>query len=131
MALGQQIYEGKGRQVPPRVLSDGKLEVSEQLNGRFLGQDGVEFSTVINEMRPDGSLFGEVNGVFMSRDGQGVRFRGQGVGGFRPDGGVSFRGAVYYWSGSQKFAQSNRTVGVFEVESDAAGNVEIKAWAWT
>ena len=130
MALGQQIYEARGKQTGLRVLGAGKIEASEQLTGKFMGNEGNELSTIVNEVRPDGSLFGEVNGVFMTKDGQSMSFKGQGIGGWKPDGGITFRGAVYYWTASQKLAPANKVVGVYEVEGDASGNVDIKSWEW-
>jgi len=130
MVLGEQIYESKGKKTGFRVLTEMKLETSEQLQGKFYGIEGTELSTITSEPRSDGTLFGEVNGIFTARDGQTVSYKGQGVGQRESDGSISLRGAVYYWTASQNFARSNRIVGVFEVETDSAGNVVKKVWEW-
>lgn len=130
MALGKLIYEAKGQQTGLRVLPDGKVESSERLQGKFLGHEGMEVSTVVNEMRPDGSLFGNVTGMFVTKDGHGMSFKGQGIGWWKPDGSLTFRGAVYFWSPSPKLAEANGVAGVYEVEADPSGSVQIKTWEW-
>ena len=54
----------------------------------------------------------------------------QGVGTFKKDGGVSYRGAVYYSSSSQAWLRLNKVAAVFEYEVDAQGNTKSEIWEW-
>ena len=131
MALGRQIYDGNGKQTGTRTLADGKVEVSERLQGFAWQEQGTESSTIRSELRTDGSIMAELSGVFVTPDGQStITFRGQGVGSRKPDGGITLRGAVYYWTTSPKFIVANTTVGVFEAEGDGQGNIQKKVWKW-
>ena len=129
--LGELIYDSKGKTHSTRVLSDGKVEQSFQEQGKFWGVDGAEASTATSSWRPDGSFSFEVNGFWASNAGDMVTFKGQGIGWpTGPGGKASIRGAVQYWTSSQKFAAANKVIGVFEVESDENGNNTVEAWAW-
>ncbi len=84
-------------------------------------------------MRPDGTLYGEGQGIAMSQDGDLATWIGQGVGtvGTVGTGGaVKFRGAVYYHSSSPKWARLNSVAAVFEYEVDAEGNGHSHLWEW-
>jgi hypothetical protein len=48
----------------------------------------------------------------------------------KPDGAVSYRGAIYYSTASPKLARLNRIAVVFEYEVDANGNTHTKSWEW-
>lgn len=131
--LGEQIYESRGKRTGRRVLSvDGgfKVEVSFESAGKLLGVDTNEIGTYSSGSRPDGSLYGEGQGVVLAADGQSATWKGQGVGKFVGGGAVSYRGAVYYSSASPKFARLNNVAQVFEFEVDAEGNTRTKGWEW-
>jgi len=55
---------------------------------------------------------------------------GQGIGHFKPTGGVSFRGAIYHQTASQKLASLNGMAVVYEHETDASDNASSKYWEW-
>ena len=63
-------------------------------------------------------------------DGDRATFVGQGAGRFKPGGGVSYRGAVYYQTASPKLARLNGIAAVFEHETDAGDNITTKTWEW-
>ena len=131
--LGEQIGESRGKRTARRVLSvDGgfKVEVSFESIGKLLGLDVNEVGTYCSASRPDGSLYGEGQGVVLLPDGEGVTWKGQGVGKFVGGGAVSYRGAVYYSSVSPKLARLNTVAAVFEFEVDAQGNTHSKLWEW-
>ena len=131
--LGEQIGEGRGKRTGRRVLSAGsgfKVEVSFESKGSLLGADAMEIGTYTSETRPDGTLFGEGQGVVLTPDGSMATWKGQGVGRFVGPGNVSYRGAVFYSSTSPKFARLNTVAAVFEFESDADGNTHSKLWEW-
>ena len=130
--LGELIEESKGKRGVRTVLSTNPLtvEVSFEAAGKLLGNDVMEIATYTSHGRPDGSLYGEGEGAYMSSSGDVVTWKGAGVGSVGAGGSVSYRGAVYYSTASQKFARLNTVAGVFEFQSDAQGNTSSKTWEW-
>jgi len=107
-----------------------KVEVAFESVGKLLGIDVNEIGTYWSASRPDGSLYGEGQGVIIGQDGSSATWKGQGVGQFVGGGAVSYRGAVYYSSASPKLAPLNSVAAVFEFEVDAEGNTHSKLWEW-
>ena len=131
--LGELIGEARGKRTGRRVLSvdNGfKVEVSFETTGKLLGIDINEVGTYWSESRPDGSLYGEGQGVMIGHDGSNVTWKGQGVGKFTGGGAVSYRGAIYFGSGTAKLARLNGTAAVFEFDVDASGSTHTKLWEW-
>jgi hypothetical protein len=69
--------------------------------------------------RPPGWLEGE--GINMTQEGEGITWKGLGVGKFGPGGAVSYRGMLFFRTNSQKIALGSGC-GAFEYEVDAAGS---------
>ncbi len=131
--LGEQLGEARGKRTGRRVLSvDGgfKVEVAFESKGKLLGVDNMEIGTYWSESRPDGSLYGEGQGVVITHDGEVATWKGGGVGKFVGGGAVSYRGAIYYSTASQKLARLNGGATVFEFDVDAEGNTHAKIWEW-
>jgi hypothetical protein len=63
--LGEMIGESKGRRVVRRVVSTDPLrvEVSFEDSGKMLGIDAAGFGTYTSAVRPDGSIYGEGEGL--------------------------------------------------------------------
>ena len=66
----------------------------------------------------------------MGKDGEMATWVGQGVGMIKKDGAVSYRGAVYYQTTSQRWARLNSVAGIFEHEVDAQGTARAQIWEW-
>jgi hypothetical protein len=131
--LGEQIGQSRGKRSGRRVLSvDGgfKVEVAFESVGKLLGIDMNEVGTYWSASRPDGTLYGEGQGVVIGSEGSNATWKGQGVGKFVGGGAVSYRGAVYYSTASPKLARLNSVAAVFEFEVDAEGNTQSKLWEW-
>ena len=131
--LGEQVGEARGKRTVRRVLSvDGgfKVEVAFESKGKLLGVDNTEIGTYWSEGRPDGSLYGEGQGVVITNDGEVATWKGGGVGKFVGGGAVNYRGAIYYSTASQKLARLNGGATVFEFDVDAEGNTHAKLWEW-
>jgi hypothetical protein len=133
--LGEQIGEVTGQITGMRVLPDeghgAKVEVSFQQTGTLLGAHVNDMGTYISVTRPDGTLFGDGQGVTMTEDGEMATWRGQGVGWFTGRGGaVSYRGAVYFQTTSERLARLNSMAVVFEYESDESGKTTAKDYEW-
>ncbi len=130
--LGELIEESKGKRTARRVLSTHPLtlEVSFEAAGKLFGGDVMEIVTYTAHARPDGSLYGEGEGVYMTSAGEIVSWKGAGVGTMDAGGNASYRGAVYFSTAAPKFARLNTVAGVFEFQSDAQGATSSKTWEW-
>jgi hypothetical protein len=131
--LGEQIGEEQGKVISRRVLSvDGgtKMEVSLQSTGKLLGVETRSTTTYWAGIRPDGTLYGEAQGLVLGKGGEQATFKAQGVGKLLDGGAVSYRGAQYFYSASPKLSRLNSIAVVFEYEADADGNTKSKTWEW-
>jgi hypothetical protein len=129
--LGAQIGETKGKRIVRRVLSidPPTAEVSFEDSGHMFGVPTTGIGTYTSVIRPDGSIYGEGQGINMTQDGEGITWQGTGVGKFGPGGAVSYRGMLFFQTNSQKLSLGS-TCGVFEYEVDAAGDTISKVWEW-
>jgi len=70
---GEKIGELSGKVTSRRVLPNPgggpKMETSHQISGKLLGVDATETATYWSVVRPDGTLYGEGQGVAMVRRG--------------------------------------------------------------
>ena len=131
---GEKIGEASGKVTSRRVLANPgggpKMETSFEASGRLLGVEGTETGTYWSVVRPDGSLFGEGQGIMMGKGGELATWVGSGVGTIRKDGGVSYRGAIYYQTSSAALLRLNTVAAIFEYEVDAQGNSRSQLWEW-
>jgi hypothetical protein len=120
--LGDKLGQETGKVVLRRVIPSGagavRMEVSQRGHGTLLGVEYQDTSTYESELRPDGTLFGTGQGVYMGKGGEVGTWTGQGVGVMSPSGGVSFRGALYIYSTSPKWQRLNAVAAVFEYDVD-------------
>jgi hypothetical protein len=132
--LGEKIGGTSGKITSQRVLpnlgGDPKMETSFQAHGAILGTDVRETGTYWTVVRPDGTLYGEGQGVMMLKDGKIATWTGHGVGTMKKDGTASYRGAVYYQTSPPRWARLNKVAVVFEYEVDAEGNTRSEFWEW-
>jgi hypothetical protein len=129
--IGELIAEFKGIQTGSRVLADGKLEGSSTGSGNLMGKEAMEMDTAVLTPMPNGALMIEGNGMIMTAEGETVMVKTGGIGWLAGKGlKSSGRGASYFMTSSPKLAGLNKTVGVWERESDEKGDFTIKVWAW-
>lgn len=132
--LGERIGEDIGKVTSQRVLPTAggapRMETSFQAAGTIYGVATSDTGTYVATMRPDGTLYGEGQGLLMGKSGEAATWIGQGIGKTKPDGSVSYRGACYYQSASPAWAKLNSIAGVFEYEVDAQGNTKGQLWEW-
>ena len=131
---GEKIGEESGRVISRRVLPNPcgspKMETSVQTDLTLLGVKATNTVTYWSVVRPDGTLYGEGQGIVVGKEGDLATFVGQGVGTIKKNGDVSFRGALYYQSSSPKWSRLNSVAAIFEHEVDSAGNVRSQLWEW-
>ena len=119
-----------GRRVLPNAGGGPRVETSFQASGTLLGINEQAVVTYCANMRPDGTLYGEGQGVVLGEGGELATWVGQGVGTMRKDGGFSYRGAVFYQSTTPKWSRLNSIATVFEYEVDTQGNTKGESWEW-
>jgi hypothetical protein len=135
MALGEQIGEESGTVSSFRVVKDGfgvKVETMFEARGTILGTEVIDYATYWSVYRPDGNFTGGADGVIFTMDAEAASYSGQGVGHMLGRGGAAaWRGALYYFSASPKFAQLNSIAVLFEFEIDeTAKKMDIKLYEW-
>ena len=133
--LGELLGEDRGQITYTRVLptepgQNPKVEISFESNGVMLGVSAHEIGTYCASARPNGTLFGEGQGVLMSPQGDMATWRGQGVGRMTESGGTEFRGTIYFETASERWARLNSIAGVYEYSADESGKTETKLWEW-
>ena len=132
--LGEKIGTESGKVTSRRVLANQgggpKMETSFEAGGTLLGVATTGTGTYWSVLRPDGTLYGEGQGVVMGNKGELATWVGQGVGTIKKGGAVSYRGAIYYQSSSAKWKRLNGVAGVFEYEVDGQGNTGSQLWEW-
>ncbi len=126
------LGETRGKRIVRRVLSSDpmKVEVTNEDSGKLCGVDVDGFGTYSAVIRPDGSLYGEGQGAYVTGAGEMATWIGSGVGKFVEGGGVSYRGILYFRTTSQKLARLNNAGGVFEYDVDSKGAARLKLWEW-
>ncbi|MEV0530422.1 hypothetical protein [Kitasatospora sp. NPDC050463] len=132
--LGDLIGEVQGQDTGRRVLAAEAghvvVEVSFEGTGTYYGIAVSGFGTYDSELRPDGTLLGEGQGVDMTADGQTITWQGRGIGHFTEGGGTSWRGSLLYSSASAQFERLNGVVGLFEYEVTPDGKSTGKFYEW-
>jgi hypothetical protein len=72
--LGEKIgvFTGKTTGICVLAADTPQTEVSIQQGGTLLGVEVMDFGTYISKLRPNGSLYGEGQGMTMTKDGEVV-----------------------------------------------------------
>lgn len=142
--LGDLIYEHKGKVIGQRVLGNAsekveavvlpKIETTFSADAKLKGTIEItDTGTYLSIVRPGGILYGEGQGLYMTKDGSGetATWTGQGVGRLTEGGRVSYRGSLFFRANSTgKLSFLNNIVTVFEYEVDESGNTTAKMWEW-
>jgi hypothetical protein len=131
--LGEQLGEERGQVLLRRALpsdTNPKVEVTIQTEGRILDIDTTDMGTYVATVQPDGTLEGEGQGFVRGAGNEVATWKGGGVGHFTDDGGVSWRGAIYYRTQSPGLARLNGIAVLFEYDVDASGKTEAKIFEW-
>ena len=134
--LGIPVIEEKGMVTGQRVVEVHpwpKIETSFMENDTIKGNiSASEMGTYTSVMRPDGSLYGQGQGIITTKGGEVVTWTGQGIGHFMQDGKLRFHGSLFYSTNSTtgKLAFLNNMVGIFHYEVDTAGKTIANVWEW-
>ncbi len=130
--LGEKIVEEKGKVASKRVLETSpqpKVETSFEAQGTILGVQHKTIGTYWSVIQPSGTLYGEGNGVAMTKEGV-LTWKGSGVGKFTERGGISYRGTIYYQTTIERLLRLNGTAVIFEHEVDEENNINTIGYEW-
>ncbi len=130
--IGEQIGETRGKRIVRRVLSTEPptVEVTFEASGHLFGVATTGMGTYTSVISPDGSIFGQGEGIDITADGEGITWKGSGFGKTGAGGALSYRGMLFFKTNSPKLAHGNNVCGAFEYEVDASGNTVSKVWEW-
>ena len=118
------------RRVQPSDVGSVRTESTQRGTGTLLGVQLQEMTTYESLLRPDGTLFGTGQGIYMGTGGEMATWTGHGVGTFSKDGGVSFRGALFLYSTTPKWQRLNGVATLFDYEVDADDNYKGAFTEW-
>ena len=129
--IGAQIGETKGKRTVRRVLSidPPTVEVSFEDSGHMFGVPTTGIGTYTSVVRPDGSIYGEGQGINMTQDGEGISWAGNRGGEVRSRWRSQLPRHAVFQTNSQKIALGS-TCGAFEYEVNASGDTTSKIWEW-
>jgi hypothetical protein len=135
MALGDQLGESSAKISGTKVLaSEGqhvKMEVSFQGRGTMLGEEIADYGTYWQTLRSGGVIYGEGNVVWLTNDGESIRWWGFGVGrptGPPPAGHFAVCGSAQ--TESQRFIRLKSVATLTEYDADEEGNYHWTLWKW-
>ena len=130
--IGEKIGETKGKRLVRRVLSTEPptVEVSFEDSGHMLGVATTGLGSYTSVIAADGSISGEGQGIIMTQEGEGIVWKGTGVGKFGAEGAISYRGMLFFKTASAKLARLNNMCGAFEYDVDGSGNTVSTMWEW-
>jgi hypothetical protein len=138
--LGELLLEEAGVVTSQRVMpvqnGQPQIEISFEANGSGSGVDYQHRATYLATLRPDGTIWGEGNGLIIGTNGDVVTWHGGGYGHMTPspdgDYTVSYRGAVYYSSTSAgPLGALNGKVGVYEYDVDTSNKTTARVYEWS
>jgi hypothetical protein len=131
---GERLGEETGTVTTQRVLPNPggipRMETTFRASGTLLGVGHMTTGTYASALRPDGTLYGEGQGLVMGQGGEMASWVGQGVGTLKAGGAVTFRGAVYYQTASAKWSKLNSVAVIYEYDVDAQGKTSAQFWEW-
>ena len=122
--LGDLIAEEKGKVTSQRVLDvergEPTIETSFSATGKYRGVETTSTVTYCATPKPGGAIYGEGQGLLMSKDGQEmVTWTGQGIGRFTSPGKIRFTGSLFFSSSSTgKLAFLNNLKGIYVTEAN-------------
>ncbi len=118
--LGEKIGEISGKitmqRVMPNLGGDPKMETSFQASGSVLGTNIKDTGTYTTIFRPDGTQYGEGQGIMITKDGKTATWTGHGVGTMKKDGTATYRGAIYFQTMPQQWSRLNKVAVLFSTQ---------------
>ena len=80
----------------------------------------------------ENTLYSEGQGVLTTQQGEIVTYTQQATGQITPEGRVVFQGSMFFkaLSPTGQLASLDNQMGIYNYESDLAGNAQRQVWQW-
>src|SRR5438477_540059 len=99
-----------------------RSDTSSTIFWSMLGTNIKDTGTYTTIFRPDGTQYGEGQGIMITKDGKTATWTGHRVGTIKKDGTASYRGALYFQTMPSQWSRLNNVAVLFEYAVDAEGN---------
>ena len=139
-SLGDPFYKERTKSTGMRVIDvidRPKVEVSFSGNGTMRGNINVsDIGTIWTIPTSGDMIYSQGQGLLTTQDGETATYTQQGVGQITPQGKVIFHGSMFFKTlssspiTSSKLAFLNNMLGIYDYESDIAGNAVRQVWEW-
>lgn len=135
-SLGDPFYTERTKATSIRVIdvsNEPKVEVSFSGNGTIRDSINVtDIGTTWNIQTSGGIIYSEGQGILTTQQGETATYTQQAIGQFTPEGRVVFHGSMFFktLSPTGQLASLNNQMGIYNYESDIAGNAIKQVWEW-
>jgi hypothetical protein len=139
-SLGDPFYTERTKATSIRVIdvSNGpKIEVSFSGNGTIRDSINVtDIGTTWNLQTSGGMIYSEGQGLLTTQQGEMATYTQQATGQITPEGRVVFHGSMFFKTLSPRgqfpspLAFLDNQMGIYNYESDIAGNAIKQVWEW-
>ena len=139
-SLGDPFYTERTKATSIRVIdvSNGpKVEVSFSGNGTIRDSINVtDIGTTWNLQTSGGIIYSEGQGLLTTQQGEMATYTQQAIGQITPEGRVVFHGSMFFKTLSptgqfpSPLAFLDNQMGIYNYESDIAGNAIKQVWEW-
>src|SRR5215212_9006076 len=135
-SLGHPFYKVRRKATSIRVIdviNGPKVEVSFSGNGTIRDSINVtDIGTIWTLPTSGGMIYSEGQGVLTTQQGEMATYTQQAIGQFTPEGRVIFQGSMFFktLSPTGQLAFLDNEMGIYNYESDIAGNAIKQVWEW-
>jgi hypothetical protein len=139
-SLGDPFYTERTKATSIRVIdvsNEPKVEVSFSGNGTIRDSINVtDIGTTWNIQTSGGMIHSEGQGILTTQQGETATYTQQAIGQFTPEGRVVFHGSMFFKTLSptgqfpSPLAFLDNRMGIYNYESDIAGNAIKQVWEW-
>jgi hypothetical protein len=135
-SLGDPFYTERTKATSIRVIdvsNEPKVEVSFSGNGTIRDSINVtDIGTTWNIQTSGGMIHSEGQGILTTQQGETATYTQQAIGQFTPEGRVVFHGSIFFktLSPTGQLAFLDNQMGIYNYESDIAGNATKQVWEW-
>jgi hypothetical protein len=135
-SLGDPFYTERTKATSIRVIdvsNEPNVEVSFSGNGTIRDSINVtDIGTTWNIQTSGGIIYSEGQGILTTQQGETATYTQQAIGQFTPEGRVVFHGSMFFktLSPTGQLASLDNQMGIYNYESDIAGNAIKQVWEW-
>jgi hypothetical protein len=135
-SLGDPFYKERTKATSVRVIdviNGPKVEVSFSGNGTIRDSINVtNIGTIWTLPTSGGMIYSEGQGLLTTQQGEMATYTQQAIGQITPEGRVVFHGSMFFktLSPTGQLAFLDNQMGIYNYESDIAGNAIKQVWEW-